>query len=152
MLKDKIENKLNEYIKGSDLFFVDVKITPQQKITLFVDGKQNIAIDKCVEISRMMEAYLEEENLVGDKYILEVSSPGMDQPFKVKQQYFKSVGRLIEVLKKDGIKYKGELNKAEDEGITVKVETKKKGKVIDTNLVDIPFDEIKTTKKLIKFK
>ncbi|MEZ5006951.1 MAG: ribosome maturation factor [Chitinophagales bacterium] len=152
MLKDKIENKLNEYVKGTDLFFVDVKITPQQKIMLFVDGKQNITIDKCVEISRMLEAYLEEENLVGEKYTLEVSSPGMGEPLKVLQQYHKSIERLVEVLKKDGNKYKGILKKVDNDGIQLESQTIKNKKVVATNLLDIPFDDIKTTKKLITFK
>ncbi|MEZ5022188.1 MAG: ribosome maturation factor [Chitinophagales bacterium] len=152
MLKDKIENKLNEYVKGTDLFFVDVKITPQQKIMLFVDGKQNITIDKCVEISRMLEAYLEEENLVGEKYTLEVSSPGMGEPLKVLQQYHKSIESLVEVLKKDGNKYKGILKKVDNDGIQLESQTIKNKKVVATNLLDIPFDDIKTTKKLITFK
>ncbi|MEZ5001648.1 MAG: ribosome maturation factor [Chitinophagales bacterium] len=152
MLKSKIENRLNDYVEGTDLFFVDVKITPQQKITLFVDGKQNITIDKCAEISRMLEAYLEEEKLVGEKYTLEVSSPGMLEPFKVIQQYQKSIDRLVEVLKKDGNKYQGILKKVEEDGIQLEAQTLKNKKVVATNLIDIPFEYIKATKKLITFK
>lgn len=152
MLKSKIENRLNDYVEGTDLFFVDVKITPQQKITLFVDGKQNITIDKCAEISRMLEAYLEEEKLVGEKYTLEVSSPGMLEPFKVIQQYQKSIDRLVEVLKKDGNKYQGILKKVVEDGIQLEAQTLKKKKVVATNLIDIPFEDIKATKKLITFK
>ena len=152
MLKAKIENRLNEFIAGSDLFFVDVKVTPQQKIMLFVDGHKNISIDKCVEISRMMEAYLEDERLVGDKYIFEVSSPGMDQPFKVKEQYLKSIGRTIEVLKKDGVKYEGVLNEIMEDAIILEVPKMKKGKVMSTEIYTIPLSAIKTTKKLITFK
>lgn len=151
MLVEKIENKLNEYIKGTDLFIVDIKATPQQKIMLFVDGEKNITIDQCVEISRMMEAYLEEENLVNEKYTLEVSSPGMDQPLKVLKQYYKAKGRLVEVLKKDGIKYEGLLKAVDEESIEVEVERRKKGKVIATEVHKVAYDEIKSTKKLIKF-
>ncbi len=153
MLKEKIEQKVNAFIEGQDLFQVDVKITPQQKIMIFVDGvSQNITIDQCVKISRMLEAYLEEEGLVGEKYTLEVSSPGMDQPFKIMQQYFKSINRSVEVLKKDGIKLEGTIKKVDDNEIQLEIIKLEKGKVVDTQYVDIPFHEIKTTKKLITFK
>lgn len=152
MLKDKIEKKVNELIEGTDLFLVDIKITPQQKIMVFVDGQQNITIDKCVKISRSLETYLEEERLVGEKYTLEVSSPGMDQAFKVDQQYLKSIDKSVEVLKKDGVKHEGVLKKFNSDQIQLEITTTKKGKVIDTKFVEIPFSEIKTTKKLITFK
>ena len=152
MLKGKIENKINEYIDGSDLFVVDVKATPQQKIMVFIDGMNNISIEKCVEVSRMLESYLEEEQLVNDNYTLEVSSPGMGQPFRVRQQYLKSINRSLEVLRKDGEKHEGLLKDVKDEIICLEVEKKKKGKVINKELIEIPFDSIKATKQLITFK
>ncbi len=152
MLKEKIENKLNEYIEGTDLFVVDIKITPQQKVMVFLDGIKNISIDKCVAISRMLESYLEEEQLVKENYLLEVSSPGMGQPFKVHQQYLKSINKSLEVLRKDGEKYKGVLKEVDDAGVSLEIEKKKKGKVISRNLIDIAFEDIKATKQLITFK
>jgi ribosome maturation factor RimP len=153
MLKEKIEQKINTFIEGQDLFLVDVKITPQQKIMVFLDGKsQNITIDQCAKISRMLEAYLEEEQLVGEKYTLEVSSPGMDQPFKVMEQYFKAVNRSVEVLKKDGVKYEGVLKNVDETNIQLEITKIEKGKILDTQQVEIPMSEIKTTKKLITFK
>jgi ribosome maturation factor RimP len=153
MLKEKIEQKINTFIEGQDLFLVDVKITPQQKIMVFLDGKsQNITIDQCAKISRMLEAYLEEEQLVGEKYTLEVSSPGMDQPFKVMEQYFKAVNRSVEVLKRDGVKYEGVLKNVDETNIQLEITKIEKGKILDTQQVEIPISEIKTTKKLITFK
>jgi ribosome maturation factor RimP len=153
MLKEKIEQKINTFIEGQDLFLVDVKITPQQKIMVFLDGKsQNITIDQCAKISRMLEAYLEEEQLVGEKYTLEVSSPGMDQPFKVMEQYFKAVNRSVEVLKRDGVKYEGVLKNVDETNIQLEITKIEKGKILDTQQVEIPMSEIKTTKKLITFK
>ncbi len=152
MLKDKIEKKVNELIEDTDLFLVDIKITPQQKIMVFMDGQKNITIDQCVKISRALENYLEEEQLVNEKYILEVSSPGMDQPFKVEQQYFKSIDKSVEVLKKDGVKHEGILKQYTTDNIQIEVTKTKKGKIIEQQLIDIPFSEIKTTKKLITFK
>lgn len=48
---------------------------------VFVDGMENIRIEQCAEISRFLEAYLEENGLVGEKYTMEVSSPGIGLAF-----------------------------------------------------------------------
>ena len=152
MLKERITDKLDAYFENSEYFLVDVKSTPQEKIMVFIDGVVNVTIEKCVEVSRMLEEYLEEEKLVGDKYTLEVSSPGMDQPFKVLRQYQKSIGKGLEVLKKDGIKLEGLLREVSEDRIILQVEKRKKGKVIESNVVVVPLEEIKATKQLITFK
>jgi len=152
MLKERIADKLGTYFENSEYFLVDIKSTPQEKIMIFIDGIVNVTIEKCVEVSRMLEEFLEEEKLVGDKYTLEVSSPGMDQPFKVFRQYEKSIGKGLEVLKKDGIKLEGILREVNEDRIGLLVEKKEKGKVIESNVVVVPFEEIKATKQLITFK
>ncbi|HMW93574.1 MAG TPA: hypothetical protein PKY92_05610, partial [Chitinophagales bacterium] len=87
-LKEQIEQYLNNNIDNTTMFVVDVKVLPTNKIEVFLDRSDtNITIDECAKISRKLEEYLESNQLVGEKYTLEVSSPGMDQPFKVPQQF-----------------------------------------------------------------
>ena len=152
MLKERIAKYLNTYFEGKYLFLVDVKATPQDKIMVFVDGPKNVTIDVCIAVSRMLEEYLEAEKLVREKYTLEVSSPGMGQPFRVRQQYEKSIGRGLQVLMLDGLKYEGTLQEVKDEEIKLRVERKLKKKVVEVDEVVIPFSEIKATKQLITFK
>lgn len=158
-LKERIAEQLKDHLTTSGLFLVDVKVTPRDKVMVYVDGKNNITIDQCVDISRMLEGFLEAEKLVRDDYILEVSSPGMGQPFKVREQYFKAIGQGLEILRNDGEKLEGVLDSADDNGITLRIDKTKptknkqlKPKVISSELVEIAFDEIKTTKQLITFK
>ncbi len=151
-MKEKIIEKLKTYFTGSDYFLVDVKIATGDRITVYIDGKQNVSIDKCVEVSRMLENYLEDERLVREDYSLEVSSPGMGQPFRVYEQYEKSLNRSLDVLRKDGIRDEGMVTQVSPEGIRIRVDNRKKGKVIESNDVDLTFEEIKTAKQLITFK
>ena len=152
MLRERITEKLNAHFEDSDLFLVDIKLTPQDKIMVFIDGYENVSIDQCVKVSRMLEEFLEEGRLVRDNYLLEVSSPGMDQPFKVRQQYKKSLGKSLEVLKNDGIKLEGVLQSFDEDQVTLLVEKRKKGKVIESNEVQVAFQDIKATTQLITFK
>ncbi len=153
ILKEKIALALTEKFEGTDFFIADIQVTVTSRIAVFVDGKENITIQQCAEISRFLENYLETNGLVGEKYWLEVSSPGMDEPFKVPQQYEKWLEKPVEVLLTSGIKETGTL-KAFDEGsVTIELpEQKKKKEIIPAELKTFAQEDIKYTRKHFVFK
>jgi len=152
-LVEHIEKFLEPEFANTDMFLVDVTGGASGKISVYIDCEsKNINIDTCAKISRYLESQLEENNLVGEKYVLEVSSPGMGNPFKVKQQYAKSIGREIKVLKIDNERVNGILKSFDENAIKVETHKKVKKKVVETKVVEISFDEIKEVKKKISFK
>ena len=56
------------------------------------DGTK-ISIEDCTRASRALEARLESSALVGEQYVLEVSSPGADRPLKTAADWKRFVGR-----------------------------------------------------------
>jgi ribosome maturation factor RimP len=81
---------------------------------------------------------------------LEVSSPGLDEPLKLRRQYLKNIGRGVEVTRIDGEKNEGKLLQVGETEIVVE-EEKGKGKKKELVQHTIPFDNIKSTKIQIKF-
>jgi ribosome maturation factor RimP len=151
-LKEKIMAHLQAEFANTNFFVADVKALPTHKIELFVDRiDTNISIDECVAISRQLENYLETNKLVGEKYTLEVSSPGLEQPFKVRQQYEKALNKKVEVLKTDGIKLIGTLTAFDDEKVMINTEKKIKKEIIEET-VTINYQDIKAIKKHFIFK
>lgn len=147
-----LEHKVEALISSEpDLFLVEVRIKPTNNIKVFIDGDKGISIDKLVRYNRKLYKQLEEENLYpnGD-FSLEVSSPGLDEPLKLKRQYLKNIGRFVEITDKEGIKIEGKLISATDLEITVE-ETKGKGKKMEIVQHTIPLENIKATKIQIKF-
>ena len=79
---------------------------------------------KCRQMSRHLEQYIDEKAWLGEKYILEVSSPGIERPLQLRRQYLKNIGRKLTVkLWKDG-DVTGKLTKVEGDMITLE-ETKR---------------------------
>ena len=150
-LKTVINEILATFVDERALFIVDIKVSASSKIMVFVDGMENIRIEQCAEISRFLEAYLEENGLVGEKYTMEVSSPGMGSPLLVEQQYEKSINKPVEVLMDSGIKIEGTLLSKDENSITLKVEKKVKQKVVEEQEVNIPRLNIKSIIRPIKF-
>lgn len=153
VLKNKISTTLTDKFEGTDLFIVDIRVTGSRNISVFIDDKQNIPISTCVEVSRFLENFLESNDLVHEKYKLEVSSPGMDEPFKVPQQYQKWINQPVEVLLNSGVKEIGKLKSFDDESITIELpEKKKKKEIIPAEIKTHARADIKYTRKHFVFK
>jgi ribosome maturation factor RimP len=131
-------------------FLVDVKLNPGNKIQVLLDADEGVSLNKCVSYNRSLYKSIEEKSLFapGD-FALEVSSPGLDEPFKLPRQYHKNVGRAVEIILKDGRKISGKLLAAEPDILLE--ETKGKGKKQEIITHTIPLDQIKTTKIQIVF-
>lgn len=134
-----------------EYFRVQVKIKPTNNIKVYIDGDNGITIEKCVRFNRRLYKLIEESTIFpeGD-FSLELSSPGVDEPLKMKRQYAKNIGRFIEIVFNDGSIKEGKLLEIADEDIIIEA-TSGKGKSAITQQLVIPFNSIKTTTVQIKF-
>ena len=156
-MEKKFEQLTNQAIKEleyDDCYLVDLKVN-NTKVEIFLDSDESVTFEKCRKISRHIEAVLDEEQWLGEKYTLDVSSAGVGKPLKLTRQYVKNIGRTIEVKTFEKEKLKGELVAANDDHITITfVETIKEGKKkkkVDTTL-EIPMGDIKESKIKVSFK
>ncbi|MDZ4845623.1 MAG: ribosome maturation factor [Chitinophagales bacterium] len=147
----KITEWLEEKFKQEpEYFLVDVKV--QGKVlAVFIEGDNGIAIEKCVAFSRHLSTHLEGEALLGSNYILEVSSPGTENPFKLLRQYKKYIGKDVNVVKFDGVRLDGVLRDADEMKVTLETQVKVKGKPNEVKMHEIPLTEIKSTKPNLNF-
>ena len=144
-----VEEKISD---RPELFLVEVKMLPNQKLIIHVDGDEGISIQDCAAISRHVGFHLEEENTIEKAYNLEVSSPGVGEPLKLKRQYQKNVGRDLSVKLAGGEIKEGELLAVDEKSITIAAKVKEKGKKAQLVETSIDFDNIIETKVLISFK
>ena len=148
-VEELVEEKLDE-----KMFLVEVSVSKSNVINIFADSFEGLSIEQCKRISRHVEQGLDREV---EDFELQVSSPGLSEGFKVKQQYLRNVGREIEVLTNEGVKLLGVLEVADTEKIVLKtssrekVEGHKKKQLVEKEHV-VNYDEIKTAKVLISFK
>ena len=132
-------------------FLVEVKIRPGNNIKIFVDADRGMSIDKLAQYNRNLYRQIEESGLFpNNDFSLEISSPGLDEPLKLRRQYLKNIGRYVEIVLKSGIKTEGKLMNATDEEVVIEEEkgNKKKKEIIQHSL---SYDDIKTTKIQIKW-
>ena len=149
---DSIRQLIEEIISvDADCFLVDVKLKPGNNIQVFVDADAGLPISRCIAYNRALYKQIEEKALFNDgDFSLEVSSPGLEEPLKLVRQYSKNIGRLVEVVMKDGRKVVGKLVSASAEEVEVE-ETKGKGKKQEVIQHKLAYADIKSTKIQIVF-
>jgi ribosome maturation factor RimP len=58
---------------------------------------QGVTADDCAVISRSLERFLETRAMVGPRYVLEVSSPGLERPLRLPEHWRRYIGRQARV-------------------------------------------------------
>jgi ribosome maturation factor RimP len=155
--KKKIETLALERIEELDkgLFIVEIKISSSNVIQVEIDAEEgNVAIEDCVSVSRNIEHNLDREE---QDFELQVSSAGLDKPFRVTKQYIKNIGEDVKVKLNQGGKLEGRLIDANQEHFVVETTRKERleGKKKKETIIEqhkLGYDEVKETKIVISFK
>lgn len=153
MIKKEDIEVLSKRFLSENQFVVDISISISNDIVVYVDDMNGISIDECRRISQGIEESLDRDK---EDFSLEVSSPGLTNPFRVKEQFVKNIGKQVEIVYVDGEKIIATLKAIDDNGaITVETSTTKKvenKKIVETEEVVIEKVNIKTVKSVIDFK
>jgi len=146
-----VENKLNELLSElPGYFLVETSVKPTNNIKVFVDADQGAAIDQLSKINRALYKWVEENLFPNGDFSIEVSSPGLDEALKLDRQYLKNIGRMVDIVLKNGLKKEGKLISVSENEIVIEEEQgKRKNKEVIQHI--ILKEEIKTTKVQIKF-
>jgi ribosome maturation factor RimP len=147
--KNKIENLANEFIKGTGIFLVAVKVSSSNRITVLADTMKGITIDECAALHRFLEKNLDR---TASDFEMQVSSPGLDMPFGVIEQYYKNEGQRVEVTDLDGLKTKGNLKNITSGGFELETEVKARGKSKELKEISFNFDQVKSTRIVLTIK
>lgn len=96
--KKKIIKLAQERIDELDsgCYLVDVIISRGNNIIVEIDNRNSgVAINDIVSVSRNIEHNLDRET---EDFKLDVTSPGLDKPFKVLNQYHKNINKTVKVI------------------------------------------------------
>jgi ribosome maturation factor RimP len=146
-IKEAATKKANE-ING---FIVDVNISANNSIEVLFDKLNGVHIDDCLSISKYIHSEFDRDV---EDYSLTVCSPGLTNPFKVKEQYWKNKGKEVIVKKNDGKRISGLLKDLlSNDNIILDVKKKiKNTKKYSLEEIVVSLNEIKETKLKINFK
>lgn len=154
MKKNEIIGAVTPIIEERGCFLVEVVVTADNDITVAIEKREgSVDMADCVAIN---DVVLDTFDRDVEDYSLTVTSAGLDQPFKVLEQYQKALGKKVEVQLRGGKKLIGVLAAADEASVTVTyvaleaVEGKKrKEKVEHTDVFQL--SEVNSVRYVIDF-
>jgi ribosome maturation factor RimP len=153
MDQKKITDLIDEALAlNESLYLVDVSISTNNKIQIIVDGDNGVPLSECIRISRAIDNSLDRET---EDFSLEVSTPDIAHPLKLKRQYIKNINRILKVKTAEE-EIEGTLQEADDNKIVLTWKAREaklvgKGKVTVEKTVTIEYKDIKEARVKILF-
>lgn len=152
MAKEALTNELNifvaDFLKSRNLDLIEIIHRYEGKdlyLRILTDKPEGgINMDECARVNRDLGEALDAQEALQQRYILEVSSPGLDRPLTTEADFKRSLNKNIKFFLNDFIK-----GKVEWDGIINKVS---EGRVFITaqgSLLEIPLEKINKAKQIL---
>ncbi len=111
-------------------------------LTIFIDKEGGVDLDACEKFHNAIFDPIDElDPTFGAQYTLNVSSLGVDRPFKTEKDFLSHIGQRVEVKLYASIKgkkfYDGELISYDGQTITLKVDAKNTFTIDMKNIVKV---------------
>jgi ribosome maturation factor RimP len=102
---EEIETLVRKIVEAEGMELVDLEFKTGKSrdlLRIFIEKNGGVTLDDCENISRQVGAVLDVKDLLKQAYVLEVSSPGIDRPFKTERDFQRNLGRTIKVYFGEG--------------------------------------------------
>lgn len=148
-IQQSIEQYLSEILQETDVFLLKLDINSKNDIKVYLDADSGLGINTISQINRKLYKKIEETQIIPENdFSIEVGSLGVDEPLMLKRQYYKHIGRQLEVTTDDAV-IEGTLKDVQDDVISIEQIIDKKKK--QTQIITINFNHIKKAIVLISF-
>lgn len=94
-----VRKMTEDILKTTDMELIDleyVKEGPFKYLRIYIDKPGGVNVDDTADVSRILSKKLDEADLIKDQYFLEVSSPGVERPFKREEDFQNNIGNVVE--------------------------------------------------------
>ena len=119
---DRVRELVEPALAAQGLELVDVE--QQAKVLrISIDRPDGIDLDAISTASQLVSAELDRHDVVPGRYVLEVSSPGVERPLRTPEHFRRFVGTTVNVRTVAGTegerRIQGTLEEADDDGVVV---------------------------------
>ena len=132
-LLDKIQELITPVLKKQDVELVETVFRRDSKgrlyLRLLVDKYcGGISLEECARLNQEIGNILDTTDLIENRYVLEISSPGVDRPLVNKKDFKRAIGRDVKLFLSEPIdgnfELTGEIQEVQDEFLLINTKTK----------------------------
>jgi ribosome maturation factor RimP len=114
----ELEEEIKIVVEGCGMSLYDIaqlKEHDNNIYRIYITSKDGVSLDKCEEVSRMVAPMLDIKEPMRGKYLLEVSSPGIERKLKTLEHMKNSVGENVRGKQYEVGAFKGKLISFDDD-------------------------------------
>lgn len=145
---EEIHSAIKSTADNMNIEIVDIAFDSKSNaLTIFIETENGVDLDTCEMFHKAIDGVIDElDPSYGEPYTLNVSSPGLDRPFKTKRDFERNLQKEVEVKLYAPLKGKkfieGFLVDFDENSVTVKTENEG---------IKISLNKIAKINKAIKF-
>lgn len=97
---DRVKGLISGYLEDNGMELVDITYRREQggmTLRLLADTPVGISIAQCEGLNNYLSELLDKENVIGERYLLEVSSPGLDRPITTDKDYERVMSKVLDI-------------------------------------------------------
>lgn len=98
-VEEAVEKLAEKILADTEYEVVDVEYVKERDwyLRIFIDKDGGVGLDDCQKISNLLGDKIDNENIIKDRYILEVSSPGLDRALKKEKDFKRELGKKVDI-------------------------------------------------------
>lgn len=144
----ELKEVIQGYLKNKNLDLVDLIYRYEGRdlvLRILVDRLEGgISLNECACLNKEISIILDEKDILQKRYILEVSSPGLDRPLRTGKDFLRCINRKVRVFLNEPLN-----NKLEQEGAIIKASDDLVCLDIGGDIVEIPLTKINKAKQIV---
>jgi ribosome maturation factor RimP len=147
-LAAELEKCIGDFLSAQGLELVELIFRPEgqgQVLRLLVDKPGGISLGECADLNRAIGDMLEERNAIDSHYILEVCSPGLDRPLRMKRDFERCRSNTVKCFLKEPIN-----GKIEWDGVIIDVKDSLVVLQTKQGALELPIEKINKAKQIIQ--
>ena len=97
---DSVKALIKEYLEENGIELVEITYRRGQGgmvLRLLADTPAGITIAECEALNNYLSDALDRENIIDERHIIEVASPGLDRPIVTDRDFERSMGKALDV-------------------------------------------------------
>ena len=125
-LKEDLRRRIQALLQDESFDLWDLELASQAGATVvrvFVDRPSGVTLHDCAYWNKKIGRYLEAEDVIRTRYVLEVGSPGLDRTLTRPEHYARFLGASVEMKLHDPREgrrtFHGEIRAAGPESVTI---------------------------------
>lgn len=148
LTKEKLEKKINSLLDKQGLELIEMKLfyhSGNFNLRLLVDySTGGVTLNECLIVNKQLVSFLKKENILGEDFVVEVNSPGIDRKFNSLKEFEKVIGKTVNIWFKEKfnnmVSAESQILNIEKDAVVASIKGKE---------VKIPINIIKTAKQKV---